>query len=80
MEISRISRIFTEVMTKWPNDVLVQPTEKVSRTVRPSGKNESRALNSAHTFYMYVFTVNVHKKHTYPHILYVVCVHLLICM
>ncbi len=27
-----------------PNDVLVRPTEKVSRTSATSGKNESRAL------------------------------------
>ncbi len=27
-----------------PNDVLVQPTEKVSHTSATSGKNESRAL------------------------------------
>ncbi len=33
-----------------PNDVLVRPTEKVSRTSATSGKNESRALY----VYMYV--------------------------
>ncbi len=33
-----------------PNDVLVRPTEKVSRTSATSGKNESRALISILAF------------------------------
>ncbi len=37
--------LYKKIYKLWPNDVLVRPTEKVSRTSATSGKNESRALS-----------------------------------
>ncbi len=47
-----------------PNDVLVRPTEKVSRTSATRGKNESRApILYVCVFILYI--INTHSTHTY---------------